>query len=88
MVSKVFTKDMETNTRTNRSQGQRTVHTEWKFDDGEVFTETHKNTLGGWVNSVRRVEDRCGARVRPADESGTRWTVGERTATTCQVHKA
>lgn len=64
-----------------------TAHTEFRFDDGEVFTESHRTTWGGWVNMVKRVEARFGDRMRPAadDTDGTRWTVAGRTFTTAQV---
>ena len=46
------------NKRTNTS-----TTVEVRFEDGEVFGEKHRNSVGGFANMVRRVEDRVGERV-------------------------
>lgn len=70
------------NRRTNS-----TNHFAFDFEDGETFTDSAKNTVGGWANMMKRVEARTGGTVRPADESGTRWTVNGRSFTVTQVWK-
>lgn len=61
--------------------------TTWEitFSDGEVITETCRNTMGGWANMARRIEERFGARMRPMDTTGTRWEIGGRSFTTQEV---
>jgi len=66
-------------------RSNRTTHTEFRFDTGEVFTETHRDTWGGWVNMVRRVEDRMGCQMRSVGDSGHRWSFDGQTCTTQTV---
>jgi hypothetical protein len=69
---------------TNRN---RTQHTEFRFEDGETFTMERRNTVGGWANMMRRVEERTGGTVRPADTEGRNWTTNGRTFTVQNVCK-
>ena len=62
-------------------------HFEVRFSDGQVMVESVRNSVGGWANFVRRVEQATGERVRPTDETGRVWQVGERTATVTRVWK-
>ena len=41
-----------------------TLHFEIRFDDGERLREKCRNTLGGHINMMKRLEKRFGARVR------------------------
>lgn len=70
--------------KTNRNH---TSHTLFTFEDGESFVESHRNSLGGWANAVRRVEQRVGGTVRPTDDSGRNWEAAGRRFTTEAVCK-
>lgn len=60
---------------TQRTNSTTTV--EVRFEDGEVFGEKHRNTVGGFANMVRRFEDRMGERVtRTADGGWATVTTG------------
>lgn len=72
----------------NRSRQNRTNHFEVTFADGETFTETAKNSVGGWANMMSRVAARNGAtHCTPANDEGTAWTVAGRSFTVAQVWK-
>lgn len=63
-----------------------TTHVEITFDDGEVVHEKHRNTWGGWVNMVRRLEQRFGGRFRPVGDDARSFTLGERSGTIQDVN--
>lgn len=62
-------------TTTNRNH---TLHFRLTFDDGEVIQEKCRNSFGGWVNLVKRVEARFGGRMRSETKGADtgRWVVG------------
>lgn len=41
-----------------------TLHFEVRFDDGEKLREKCRDTLGGWINMMKRLEAHTGERVR------------------------
>ena len=72
---------------TNRNNTTNTV--EIRFEDGEVFGEKHRNSIGGFANMMTRIAERTDCdRIRPTgDEIGGEivWTAGERRFVVAQV---
>lgn len=52
------------------SRNNNTKHVEVRFTDGEVFTEKHRDSWGGWLNMLRRVEARVGGEARSREVGG------------------
>jgi hypothetical protein len=55
-----------------------TLHFEARFDDGETIREKCRDSLGGHINMMKRLETRCGGRVRCVlkCETDGGWMVG------------
>lgn len=61
---------MSTNATSIFARNNNTKHVEVRFTDGEVFGEKHRDSFGGWLNMLRRVEARVGGTARSQEVDG------------------